>query len=104
MPLTGNAFILLITKETDKKAIIKKDKKTTPNALKFDLIFKTCLVETIKEANIHNWVNNITGKDNSGVTPKNLIKPGVCAYPTAIKIFLNSVFVSLSGKILTPIT
>ena len=50
----GSASILLITKETDKKAIIKKDKKTTPKDLKFDFIFNTCLVAMINEANIHN--------------------------------------------------
>ena len=32
----GIAFIRLITKEIDKKAIIKKDKKTIPNDLKFE--------------------------------------------------------------------
>ena len=37
MVLIGKASILLITKVMDKKAIIKKDKKTIPNDLKFDL-------------------------------------------------------------------
>ena len=40
----------------------------------------------------------------SGVTAKNLNNPGECAYPTAIKIFLNGTLVSLSGNNLTPIT
>ncbi len=52
--LTGKTFILLITKEIDKKAIIKKDKKTIPKDLKFDLRFKTCFVAIIKAANIQN--------------------------------------------------
>ena len=53
-PLTGNTFILLMTKEIDKKAIIKKDKNTIPNDLKFDLRFKTCFVEIISPAKIQN--------------------------------------------------
>ena len=52
--LTGIIFILLITKEIDKKTIIKNDKKTIPKALKFDLKFNTSLVEIINEANIQN--------------------------------------------------
>ena len=52
--LTGIIFILLITKEIDKKAIIKKDKKTIPKDLKFDLRFNTCFVEIIKAAKIQN--------------------------------------------------
>ena len=58
----------------------------------------------INEANIQNCVRKIIGITSSGVTAKNLIKPGACAYPTAISTFLNGVFKSLSGKILTPIT
>ena len=104
MLLIGKEFILLNTNETYKKNIIRKDKKTTPNDLKFDFKFKTSLDAIISEANIQNWVKNMIGITNSGVTPKNLIKPGVCAYPTAINTFLNGVLVSLSGKILTPIT
>ena len=50
----GKAFILLITKDIDKKAIIKKDKKTIPNDLKLDFKFNICLVEIIKLANIQN--------------------------------------------------
>ena len=34
--LIGRAFILLITKDIDKNAIIKNDKKTTPKDLKLD--------------------------------------------------------------------
>ena len=52
--LIGSAFILLITKEIDKKAIIKKDKKIIPKDLKFDLRFKTCFVAIIKAAKIQN--------------------------------------------------
>ncbi len=77
--LIGKAFILLITKETDRKAIIKNDKKTIPKDLKFDFKLKICLVEIIKDANIHNWVKKIIGTTSSGVTAKNLIKPGACA-------------------------
>ena len=51
---TGNIFILLITKEIDKKAIIKKDKKTIPKDLKFDFKFNTCFVDIIKPAKIQN--------------------------------------------------
>ena len=52
--LMGRAFILLITKDIDKNAIIKKAKKTIPNDLKLDFKFKTCFVEIIKLANIQN--------------------------------------------------
>ena len=52
--LIGKAFILLITKDIDKNAIIKNDKKTTPKDLKLDFKFKICFVEIIKLANIQN--------------------------------------------------
>ena len=52
--LIGRAFILLITKDIDKNAIIKNDKKTTPKDLKLDFKFKICFVEIIKLANIQN--------------------------------------------------
>tara|TARA_Y200000002_G_C22511263_1_gene591412 strand:- start:6 stop:143 length:138 start_codon:yes stop_codon:yes gene_type:complete len=45
---------LLITKEIDRKAIIKKDKNTIPNDLKFDFKVKICFVEIIKPAKIQN--------------------------------------------------
>ena len=101
---TGNEFILVITNETERITRIKNDRKTIPNDLKFDFKLRTCLVEIIREANIQNWVKKITGITNSGTTAKNLSKPGACAYPTDISIFLNGIFASLSGKILTPIT
>ena len=100
----GKAFILLITKDIERKAIIKKAKKTIPNDLKLDFKFKTCFVEMIKLANIQNWVRNIIGIITSGVTAKNLKRPGACAKPTAVNTFLNGTFVSLSGNIFTPIT
>ena len=50
----GSEFSLLMTNEIDKKAIIKNDKKTIPNDLKFDFIFKICFVEIISPANIQN--------------------------------------------------
>ena len=52
--LIGKAFILLITKDNDKKAIIKNDKNTIPNDFKLDLRFRICLVEIIKAAKIQN--------------------------------------------------
>ena len=52
--LIGKVFILLITKDIDKKAIIKKDKNTIPNDLKLDFKFKICFVEMIKPAKIQN--------------------------------------------------
>ena len=76
MWLIGIAFILLITKEIDKKAIIKKDKKTIPKDLKFDLRFNICLVDIIKAAKIQNCVRKIIGSIKSGVTAKNLNNPG----------------------------
>ena len=76
MLLTGRTFILLITKEIDKNAIIKNDKNTTPKDFKFDFKFKICLVEIINPAKIQNCVRKIIGIINSGVTAKNLIKPG----------------------------
>ena len=54
MLLIGKAFILLITKDIDKKAIIKKDKNIIPNDLKFDFKFKICFVEIIRPAKIQN--------------------------------------------------
>ena len=54
MLLIGKTFILLITKDIDKKAIIRKDKNTIPNDLKFDLRFNICFVEIIKAAKIQN--------------------------------------------------
>ena len=74
--LIGNAFILLITNVIDKKAIIKKDKKIIPKDLKLDFIFSICFVAIIKDAKIQNWVIKIIGITRSGVTAKNLIKPG----------------------------
>ena len=50
----GSAFILLITNEIDKNAIIKKDKNTIPKDFKFDFRFKTCFVDIIKAAKIQN--------------------------------------------------
>jgi hypothetical protein len=35
-------------------AIIKKDRKTIPKALKLDFKFKICFVEIMSEANIQN--------------------------------------------------
>ena len=54
MLLTGNAFILLIMNATERKTIIKKERKTTPKALKLDFKFNICLVEIINEAKIQN--------------------------------------------------
>ena len=70
---------MLITKDIDKKAIIKNDKKTIPNDLKFDFKFINCIVDIIRPANIQNWVKNIIGIIRSGVTAKNRIIPGTCA-------------------------
>ncbi len=104
MWLIGIAFILLITKEIDKKAIIKKDKKTIPKDLKFDLRFNICLVDIIKAAKIQNWVKKIIGIIKSGVIAKNLNRPGAWAKPTAVKTFLNGTLDCLSGNSFTPIT
>ena len=104
MWLIGIAFILLITKDIDKKAIIKKDKKTIPKDLKFDFKLRICLVEIIKAAKIQNWVKKIIGIIKSGVTAKNLNKPGAWAKPTAVKTFLKGTFVCFSGNSFTPIT
>ena len=52
--LICKAFILLITKDNDKKAIIKNDKNTIPNDFKLDFRFRICLVEIIKAAKIQN--------------------------------------------------
>tara|TARA_B100001123_G_scaffold67361_1_gene75200 strand:- start:6 stop:236 length:231 start_codon:yes stop_codon:yes gene_type:complete len=75
----GRVFILLITKDIDKKAIIRKDRNIIPKALRLDFRFKICFVEIIRAANIQNCVKKIIGMTNSGVTAKNLIKPGACA-------------------------
>ena len=97
-------FILLITKVIDRNAIIKNDSKTIPKDLKLDFKFKISFVEIIKPAKIQNWVRKIIGIIKSGVTAKNLNKPGACANPTAVRTFLNETLVCLSGKSLTPIT
>ena len=47
-------FILLITNEIDKNAIIKKDKSTIPKDLKLDFKLNICLVDIIKPAKIQN--------------------------------------------------
>jgi len=52
--LIGRAFILLITKDIDKKAIIRKDKKTIPKDFIFDFKFKICFVDIINPAKIQN--------------------------------------------------
>ena len=77
--LTCIIFILLITKEIDKNAIIKKDNRIIPKDLKLDFRFKICFVEIIRPANIQNCVRNIIGIIKSGVTAKNLNNPGACA-------------------------
>ena len=100
----GRAFILLITKDIERKAIIKKAKKTIPNDLKLDFKFKICFVEIINPANIQNWIRNIIGIIKSGVTAKNLKRPGAWANPTPVSTFLNETFVSLSGNNFTPMT
>ena len=84
--------------------MIKKDKKTIPKDLKLDLRFKICFVEIINPAKIQNCVRKIIVIIRSGVTAKNLNKPGACAKPTAVRTFLKDAFVCLSGKILTPNT
>ena len=91
-------------KDKDKKAIIRNDKNTIPKDLKLDFKLRICFVVIIKDAKIQNWVRKIIGITNSGVTAKNLTKPGAWAYQTAIRSFLNGTLVSLSGNILTPIT
>jgi len=93
-----------MTKDIERKAIIKNDKKTTPNDLKLDFKFKTCFVQIIRLANIQNWVRNIIGIIKSGVTAKNLKRPGAWANPTAVNTFLKETLLSLSGNIFTPIT
>ena len=93
-----------MTKDIDKKAIVKKDKNTIPKDLKFDLRFSICLVDIIKAAKIQNWVKKIIGIIKSGVTAKNLKSPGAWAKPTAVSTFLKGTFVCLSGNIFTPIT
>ena len=74
--LTGKVFSLLITKDIEIKAIIKKDKITIPNALKLDFKFKVCFVDIIYPAKIQNCVIKITGIIKSGVRAKNLNIPG----------------------------
>ena len=87
-----------MTKDIDKKAIIKKDKKTIPKDLIFDLSPRICFVDMINAAKIQNWVKKIIGIIKLGVTAKNLIKPGACANPTAVNTFLNETLVCFSGK------
>ena len=79
--------------------MIKKDKKTIPKDLKLDLRFKICFVEIINPAKIQNCVRKIIVIIRSGVTAKDLNKPGAWAKPTAVSTFLKDTFVCLSGKI-----
>ena len=44
-----------------------------------DFKLKICFVDIINEAKIQNCVQKIIGTTSSGVTAKNLIKPGACA-------------------------
>ena len=60
----------------ERKAIIRNDKNTIPNDFKLDFKFNICLVDIIREAKIQNCVRKIIGKTKSGVTAKNLIRPG----------------------------
>ena len=60
----------------ERKAIIRKDKNTTPKDFRLDFKFNICFVDIIKEANIQNCVKKTIGITNSGVTAKNLTKPG----------------------------
>ena len=52
--LTGSILILLITKDIDNNAMIKKDKKTIPKDLKVDFKFNICFFDIIKPAKIKN--------------------------------------------------
>ena len=61
--LIGRAFILLITNETDKNAIIKKDKNIIPKALKLDLIFKDDRLVTFGHSLIYNEAPEILPKE-----------------------------------------
>jgi hypothetical protein len=65
-----------MTKDIDKKAIIKNDKNTIPKDLKFDLRFNICFVDIIRAAKIQNCVRKIIGIIKSGVIAKNLNRPG----------------------------
>ncbi len=60
----------------ERKAIIRNDKKTTPKDFRLDFKFNICFVDIIREAKIQNCVRKIIGKTKSGVTAKNLIRPG----------------------------
>ena len=76
-------------KEIKDKEIFEKDLKEINNyceeckkedeSVSQNLIltgFKICFVEIIKEANIQNCVKKTIGITSSGVTAKNLTKPG----------------------------
>ena len=60
----------------ERKAIIRNDKNTIPKDFKLDFKFNICLVDIIREAKIQNCVRKIIGIINSGVTAKNLNRPG----------------------------
>ena len=83
---TGRTFILLITNEIDKNAIIKKDKKTIPKDFKLDFKFKICLVDIIKPAKIQNCVKKIIGIIKSGVIAKNHESLGLAALWISITV------------------
>ena len=84
--------------------MIKNAIKTTPNDLKLLLKFKTSLIPITRAAKIQNWVKNTIGITKSGITAKNLNKPGACAKPTVTKTFLKFDSVPGSGNIFIPIT
>ena len=68
------------------------------------LNLKFVLLKLLKLQKSKIELRKIIGIINSGVTAKNLNKPGAWAKPTAVKTFLNGTLVCLSGKSLTPIT
>ena len=55
---------------------LKKNRNTITKDIKIDLRYKICFVDIIKAAKIQNCVKKIIGIIKSGVTAKNLIKPG----------------------------
>tara|TARA_B100002052_G_scaffold66140_1_gene59520 strand:+ start:413 stop:643 length:231 start_codon:yes stop_codon:yes gene_type:complete len=74
--LIGKVSILLITKDTDNIANIKKDRKIIPKDLKLDFSCNTSLVQIMRDAKIHNCVKKIIGITIVGVIAKNLSRPG----------------------------
>ena len=69
-------FILLITKEIDKNAIIRNDKRIILKDLKLDFRFKICFVENKDNFNEDEWRSLYKLSENTFVEETDSLKKG----------------------------